>query len=213
MNNPIAFDSPLRKRIREFRNLRGLTQKELGEMCGLNESTIRNYELGNRYPDEETLYKLADHLGIDVLSLSDPDSSTAPGAAHMLFELEKKYNLIPKVIDGKIHLVLDDVSEDFPTNIQLQRLQLWQSLALWSHVRQAYDNGDLLDEEYDKWKNRFPDLIDKTHTYGYIDDPGIAARVKKLSKKALKATTNQPDPAGETDPRKAKRRHKPPKDL
>ena len=150
MNNPIAFDSPLRKRIREFRNLRGLTQKELGEMCGLNESTIRNYELGNRYPDEETLYKLADHLGIDVLSLSDPDSSTAPGAAHMLFELEKKYNLIPKVIDGKIHLVLDDVSEDFPTNIQLQRLQLWQSLALWSHVRQAYDNGDLLDEEYDE---------------------------------------------------------------
>ena len=41
--------------IRNFRITSDLTQKELADKCGLNESTIRNYELENRYPDEATL--------------------------------------------------------------------------------------------------------------------------------------------------------------
>ena len=36
--------------IRNFRIAAEMTQKELADKCGLNESTIRNYELGNRYP-------------------------------------------------------------------------------------------------------------------------------------------------------------------
>ena len=40
--------------IRNFRITAEMTQKELADKCGLNESTIRNYELGNRYPDEAT---------------------------------------------------------------------------------------------------------------------------------------------------------------
>ena len=35
-------------KIRSFRTMRQLTQKQLAESCGLSESAIRNYELGNR---------------------------------------------------------------------------------------------------------------------------------------------------------------------
>lgn len=41
--------------IKNFRIVVKMTQKELADKCGLNESTIRNYELGNRYPDEAAL--------------------------------------------------------------------------------------------------------------------------------------------------------------
>ena len=39
--------------IRNFRIAAEMTQRELADKCGLNESTIRNYELGNRYRSEE----------------------------------------------------------------------------------------------------------------------------------------------------------------
>ena len=44
------FTSRVGTLIRNFRIAADMTQKELAEKCGLNESTIRNYELGNRYP-------------------------------------------------------------------------------------------------------------------------------------------------------------------
>lgn len=39
--------------IRKYRKMRGLTQSELAEKCGLTDSAIRNYELGNRTPGED----------------------------------------------------------------------------------------------------------------------------------------------------------------
>ena len=51
------FTSRVGYLIRNFRIASDMTQKELADKCGLNESTIRNYELGNRYPDEATLLK------------------------------------------------------------------------------------------------------------------------------------------------------------
>ena len=48
------FTSRVGTLIRNFRIAADMTQKELAEKCGLNESTIRNYELGNRYHDEAT---------------------------------------------------------------------------------------------------------------------------------------------------------------
>ena len=41
------FTSRVGTLIRNFRIAADMTQKELAEKCGLNESTIRNYELGN----------------------------------------------------------------------------------------------------------------------------------------------------------------------
>ena len=68
--------------IRNFRITSDLTQKELADKCGLNESTIRNYELENRYPDEATLLNIARNLGVSFYALSDPDVANIFSALH-----------------------------------------------------------------------------------------------------------------------------------
>ena len=55
--------------IRRLRKEKGLTQKELGNLCGMYESQIRKYELGKANPKKETLYKIADALKVDVIYL------------------------------------------------------------------------------------------------------------------------------------------------
>lgn len=57
------------ERIRAARKKAGLTQKELGEQCGIAEPTIRRYELGKLNPKIETLRKIAEPLGIPVYQL------------------------------------------------------------------------------------------------------------------------------------------------
>lgn len=51
-------------RIRAARKKAGLTQKQLGELCGIAEPTIRRYELGKLNPKRETLQKIAKPLGV-----------------------------------------------------------------------------------------------------------------------------------------------------
>ena len=52
--------------IRKCRTEKGLTQKKLGELCGIADSNIRKYESGNQNPKIETLQKIADALDIPV---------------------------------------------------------------------------------------------------------------------------------------------------
>ena len=43
--NTMIANQSLGVRIRYFRKKKGFTQKELGEAIGVNDSTIRNYEV------------------------------------------------------------------------------------------------------------------------------------------------------------------------
>ncbi len=49
--------------IRRIRKEKGLTQKQLGELCQMNEVQIRQYELGKANPKIETVNKIASALG------------------------------------------------------------------------------------------------------------------------------------------------------
>ena len=53
-------------RIKKYRIEKKLTQKKLGELCGIGDSNIRKYEAGNQNPKIETLQKIADALEIPV---------------------------------------------------------------------------------------------------------------------------------------------------
>ena len=53
-------------RIRQWRNERNLTQKQLGELAGIAEPTIRRYELGKLNPKYETLEKIAAALHVST---------------------------------------------------------------------------------------------------------------------------------------------------
>lgn len=48
------------ERLRELRKDKKLSQRELGEIFGLSESTIGMYERGQRFPDFDILVKFAD---------------------------------------------------------------------------------------------------------------------------------------------------------
>lgn len=64
------------EKIRKLRKERGLTQKQLGDLCDINEVQIRRYELGgkNSNPKKETLQKIARALDVSISDLYDfPD--------------------------------------------------------------------------------------------------------------------------------------------
>lgn len=54
------------ERIKQARNAKGLTQKQLGAISGTSEITIRQYELGKRQPRIEQFQAIAVALGVDV---------------------------------------------------------------------------------------------------------------------------------------------------
>lgn len=57
--------------IKNARKAKNLTQKQLGELAGIAEPTIRRYELGKLNPKYETLQRIAAALGVPVDSLID----------------------------------------------------------------------------------------------------------------------------------------------
>lgn len=63
------------ERIRAERQKAGLTQKQLGELCGIAEPTIRRYELDKLKPKRETLQKIAKPLGIYYLDLCSDEEN------------------------------------------------------------------------------------------------------------------------------------------
>lgn len=64
---------PIATKLKEARQKKGLTQKQLGDKCGMYESQIRRYELGSLNPKIETLQKIADALDVPVSEVADCD--------------------------------------------------------------------------------------------------------------------------------------------
>lgn len=59
----------LGQKIRELRLHKCLSQKSLADLCGVSESAIRNYELGNRTPSEKIMKTIAKSLDINYAVL------------------------------------------------------------------------------------------------------------------------------------------------
>ena len=67
------------ERIRSLRAELGLTQKELGERCGMADSAIRRYESNRGNPTQETIQRIAAALGVSVADLlGQEDKPTVP---------------------------------------------------------------------------------------------------------------------------------------
>ena len=67
------MDSPLRtalsKHLRRERSLRGLSQEQLADICGLHRTYIGGIERCERNITVSTLERIADALGVNPLSL------------------------------------------------------------------------------------------------------------------------------------------------
>lgn len=59
------------KNLKRIRTEKGLTQKELGELCGWADSVIRKYENGYTNPKFEAVIKIANALNVKIGDLVD----------------------------------------------------------------------------------------------------------------------------------------------
>lgn len=103
------------KRIREIRKLKKMTQKQLGEACGIAEPTIRRYELGHLNPKYSTLCKIADGLQVPVTDLIDPQD-TKQMYVYMTKQLQhtQEYQDYLDVLKGTVNS-LDTATEQKPS--------------------------------------------------------------------------------------------------
>ena len=149
------------EKIKKYRQLKGMTQRELGEAVGFKESTadvmINQYESDKMVPEGDTMVLIAAVLDVEEEALADIDVSSCADVMHVLFEFEERFGMEIEKRDGKTFLVFDDTNEEI--------LTLISCLNIWTKMRSGFCSGcGKADPErmkaYARWKGRFAHNID-----------------------------------------------------
>ena len=143
------------ERIHFFRNMRGMTQKYLGQLLGFPENSadvrLAQYETGTRTPKADLTASLANALDVSPHALAVPDIDSYIGLMHTLFTLEDRYGLEVCECEDEVHLCV---------HIHKGRdaAELHRMLAAWDAVAAKLKVGEITKEEYDRWRYRYPEL-------------------------------------------------------
>lgn len=81
------------QRMRDIRESKGMTQKQVADKCGMADSAIRRYEAGGANPKLKTLLRIAGALGVsitDLLDVPDEYKISATKLERALSELDEK---------------------------------------------------------------------------------------------------------------------------
>ena len=144
------------ERIRHIRNLRGMTQKQLGLAIGFDEKTadirIAQYESGTRTPKEKLLTDIATALEVSPRALDLPDMDSYVGLAHTLFALEDLYGLQIGEIDGEVCLQLDKSKG-------MTYLSMFDIFTAWKSEAEKLKNEEITEGEYDNWRYNYPKTV------------------------------------------------------
>ena len=143
------------ERIHFFRILRGMTQKYLGMALGFPEKSadvrLAQYENGSRTPKADVTAALAEVLDVSTKALDVPDIDSFTGLMHTLFTLEDRYGLEVCECDDEVHL-----------RVRIQKgrdaAELHRMLSAWGAVAARLKAGEITQEEYDRWRYRYPEL-------------------------------------------------------
>lgn len=86
----------------------GIKQKELGKMLGYSEANadvrIAQYESGTRKPNDKTVSKICDILGISEYSIRKPSFESELSVVNILMNIDTLYGLELKEENGDIYL-------------------------------------------------------------------------------------------------------------
>ena len=165
----------LGERIKKYRVLKGLTQKELGRKA-LNVTSgadvrINQYEKDYTAPKAGAREALARELDIDVEALSDAGYVTDEDIMYILFALEEEKGLKIDKEDGKIHLVFDAPSNKNNNSLLTTYLNFWRNEA----ANQPENPSDEEYKAYQKWKGRFTSNV---HNYLYEKEEAVYSLYK-----------------------------------
>ena len=143
------------KRIKFFRNKKGMTQKQFGEMLGFLGKTsdvrMAQYEAEARIPKFDLLKEMAGILSVSTHALNVPDIDSYIGLMHTFFALEDMYGLKVKNVDGQPHLCLD-------SSISAPGSSVDEMFRAWMEQADKLENGEISKEEYDEWRYKYPKL-------------------------------------------------------
>lgn len=135
------------KRIRFFREQRGMTQQQLGEAVGFPTASasvrIAQYESGERTPRAALRKRFADALGVSPDALALPELDTPDGVMHTLFALEDLYGFQIAETGAEVVLRL----QASPKSDVVKK-----PLAEWSRCRKAMEGVPDSKETYDRWR-------------------------------------------------------------
>ncbi|MCD8397709.1 MAG: helix-turn-helix domain-containing protein [Lachnospiraceae bacterium] len=174
-------------KIRYIRNLRKLTQKELGLKVGFSIATadvrIRQYESEKMVPKADILSKIADALEVDVAALNGVDFQSEKELMHTLFDLERDFGLRLEKRGSKYMLCFDPNSEIEP--------YMDYALSSWYKARETMLNpfeenadGEL---EYHLWTQRFPiDLVKEEITRKERTERLVSGRCNEIKTQGYK---------------------------
>ncbi len=171
------------ERIRFFRNLRGMTQKYLGQVVGFPEKTadirMAQYESGSRSPKAELTETLAGALGVSPLALSVPDIDSYLGLMHTLFTLEDRYGLTVEDRDGEVVLRFDPRKGKDAATIS-------EMVYAWAAAAEKYRKGETSKDEYDKWRYNYP-KYDTTQNWAKVPSQELSDALVEAFKSKIKA--------------------------
>ena len=177
------------KRIRFFRNRKGMTQKQLGEILGFLGKTsdvrMAQYETEARTPKHDLVKEMANILDVSTHALTVPDIDTNIGLMHTLFALEDMYGLKIGKINGELCLRLDKFSRDAYGT-------MFNMFHAWHEQAAKLDQGEITREEYDQWRYKYPDL-DTSHHWAKVPSQAVSdtlmeefQKIEKEEKKTAK---------------------------
>lgn len=146
--------------FRKFRELRGLTQKMLGDKVNLKDVRIRQYELDSRNPKDDILEDISRALGVKPEYFKDP---VYPydylEVIRLLFKLEDSIPMaISKFkIDGtNVHTVMF---------LGHNALRIDQTLKSWMDIQNRFMDDEITWEEYEDWKGNWPNSLDENYKF------------------------------------------------
>ena len=143
------------KRIRFFRNRKGMTQKQLGELLGFLGKTsdvrMAQYESESRTPKQDLVKEMAHLLDVSPRAITVPEIDSYIGLMHTLFALEDMYGLKIGEIDGEVCLRLDKSAGTTYTT-------MFDMFHAWQEQAARLEQGKITKEEYDQWRYKYPEL-------------------------------------------------------
>ena len=141
------------ERIRFIRNLRGMTQKWLGQAVGFPQKTadirMAQYESGSRTPKEDLVNALANVLEVSPLALNIPDIDSDLGFIHTLFAIEDIHGVRAEKQGDEVHIVFDGSKRTMDESI-------FKMLSAWADQAEKLKNGEISKDQYDRWRYTVP---------------------------------------------------------
>ena len=178
--------------IRHIRELRGLTQKELGMKCGFSANTadvrIRQYEADKMVPKLDKLEEIAAALEVDISSLQVKDIMNDRDFMKVLFYLEQNMGLQINRSDQDSSYYFTFDKNNFFYNVTSMHFDDWYE----EKSKVPTDTSDPFYAEkalsYEIWKLRFP--LDKeameSDMHKQVNDKYLPLAIQKYPNYSIK---------------------------